>query len=215
MARGHLIVFEGVDGSGTTTQSRALREAFVSRGLPAHVTAQPSDGPVGMLIRQVLSGRIVLRGSKPPGWTTMALLFAADRHDHQEAEIEPNLRDGVNVVCDRFTYSSVIYQSLNTSDERAEKWIRELNRYIRKPDLVFYLRVSQRVAEERRRGRSGGEGIYDGSEFQDRLVESYEGIEEMFPGHRIVALNGERSADEIAQTVWRHVEELRSEGAPA
>ena len=84
MPRGHLIVLEGVDGAGTTTQAERLREAFVRRGLPAHVTAQPSQGPVGMLIRQVLSGRLVQNGAKPPSWATMALLFAADRQDHQE-----------------------------------------------------------------------------------------------------------------------------------
>lgn len=215
MSRGHLIVFEGIDGAGTTTQVDELRRRYVALGLPVHTTAQPSRGPVGMLIRQVLSGRLVLRGSKPLSWATMALLFAADRQDHQEAEIGPNLREGVNVVCDRYVASSVIYQSTTADWDEAAEWILELNRHIRKPDLLFYLKVDPAVAARRRERRAGGVEIFDDPQLQRQLVEQYDQIEQLFPDLRVVTLDGVRPAEEIADEAWGHVERLRAEGAPA
>jgi len=214
MARGHLIVFEGVDGSGTTTQAQALKRAFAARGLPAHVTAQPSGGPVGMLIRQVLAGRLVVHGNRVPGWATMALLFAADRLDHQEAEIEPNLRDGVNVICDRYLYSSVIYQSLSAERNEVGSWIEEINRHARRPDLVLFLKVTARDAALRREQRSGRMELYDDADFQERLVQRYAGMCALFPEHPIVTLDGCRPVETIAAEAWARVETLRAAGAP-
>jgi dTMP kinase len=215
MARGHLIVFEGVDGAGTTTQAQALKRAFVARGLPAHVTAQPSGGPVGSLIRQVLSGRLVVHGTKAPSWATMALLFAADRQDHQEAEIDPNLHDGVTVICDRYLYSSVIYQSLSANRAEAVDWIKEINGHIRRPDLVLFLKVTARDAAQRREQRSGRVELYEDAEFQARLVERYADLAQLFPDHPLVTLDGARPADTIAAEAWARVEALRAKGAPA
>lgn len=119
MIEGLFIVIEGIDGSGSTTQVRRLCDAFRARGLPSHATREPSDGPFGTQIRQILRGRIVVRGihgSRPPSSSTMALLFAADRMDHLESEIIPNLVDGVTVLCDRYYYSSIAYQSASDDD---------------------------------------------------------------------------------------------------
>lgn len=104
MIDGLFIVLEGVDGAGTTTHTKLLAASLGARGLPVHTTREPSDGPIGVMIRQILTGRLVvpgMNGPRPPTWKTMALLFAADRADHVEAEIEPNLRDGVTVISDR------------------------------------------------------------------------------------------------------------------
>jgi dTMP kinase len=214
MMRGHLIVFEGVDGSGTTTQAEQLRRRFAERGLPAHVTAQPSKGPVGSLIRQVLTGRLVLRGSKSLGWSTMALLFAADRQDHQESEIEPNLRDSVNVICDRYVPSSVIYQSVTADWDEAADWILELNRHIRQPDLVFHLKVSPEDAMKRRERRTDRAEIYDDPRLQQLLAEEYDRLGELIPDVEVVTLDGSRSVEEVAEEAWTHVERLRAKGAP-
>src|SRR5512139_742195 len=115
MIEGLFIAIEGIDGAGTTTQAKLLFDGLRARGLPVHLTREPSDGPIGVLIRQILTGRVVvpgLQGPRAPDWATMALLFAADRLDHVEAEIAPNLADGVTVVSDRYDYSSVAYQSV-------------------------------------------------------------------------------------------------------
>ena len=116
MIDGHFIVIEGIDGSGTTTQCSILADRLTEKGLPVHTTREPSDGPIGVLIRQVLTGRVVVsgrQGARPFNWATMATLFAADRLDHLEAEVIPNLTDGVTVICDRYDHSSVAYQTVS------------------------------------------------------------------------------------------------------
>src|SRR4051812_14618095 len=99
---GRFIVLEGIDGAGTTTQAARLieRRRVESPKTPVRVTREPSGGPVGSLVRQVLTGRIVIPGGRAPGWTTMALLFAADRMAHVESEIEPFLAQGGVVISD-------------------------------------------------------------------------------------------------------------------
>ena len=91
---GRFVVIEGIDGAGTTTQVGRLVDRLRKKNIQARGTREPSDGPVGTLIRQVLAGRVVVPGGRAPGWGTMALLFAADRVDHVEAEIEPALAVG-------------------------------------------------------------------------------------------------------------------------
>src|SRR5438552_7626627 len=103
------MVIEGIDGAGTTTQTRLLTDWLRGRGLAAHRTREPSDGPIGRLIREILG--------QPPGAMTggpMALLFAADRLDHLAREIEPALARGEQVLCDRYYHSSFAYQAVES-----------------------------------------------------------------------------------------------------
>jgi dTMP kinase len=132
---GKLVVLEGIDGAGTTTQAARLGERLRGEGVAARVTREPSDGPVGTLVRQVLTGRIIVPGGRAPGWATMALLFAADRMDHVESEVEPFVAQGGVVVSDRYDASSLAYQSVSSGAESkdAVEWIRSLNRYVRRP----------------------------------------------------------------------------------
>src|SRR5215472_4321878 len=111
---GRFVVIEGIDGAGTTTQVGRLVDRLRKSEIDARGTREPSDGPVGTLIRQVLAGRVVVPGGRAPGWATMALLFAADRVDHVEAEIEPALAKGSVIVSDRYDASSLAYQSVTS-----------------------------------------------------------------------------------------------------
>ncbi len=217
MIQGNFIVLEGIDGSGTSTQANRIKGKFAKLNLPAHVTAEPSSGPIGSTIRQILQGRIVTRlphGVSPPNWITMSLLFAADRADHVESEIVPNLRDGVNVICDRYVYSSVIYQSASTDDKQVEEWITQINHHIKKPDLVLNLQVSPEVAIQRCQDRDKGIEIYDDSAFQQKLAKAYEKLGALFPDVNIVTIDGEQSVEEVTDACWSQVEQLRSAGAP-
>jgi len=150
MSEGIFVVVEGIDGAGTTTQTNRLVATLRARGLPAMATREPSDGPIGTQIRQILTGRLVIRpaagGCAPPCWPTLALLFAADRVDHLEAEVMPNLRDGVIVVSDRYDHSSVAYQGASTDDPSVVAWIRAINAKARRPDLTLVLDVPAAVA---------------------------------------------------------------------
>src|SRR4051812_35922446 len=103
--QGRLIALEGVDGAGTTTQAQRLA---VLLGARAHVTREPSGGPLGQLLRQLLSGA---HADLDPA--AVALLFAADRLDHLSREVEPALARGQHVITDRYLLSSLAYQTVD------------------------------------------------------------------------------------------------------
>ena len=214
MIEGNFIVLEGVDGAGTTTHTGILRDALAARGLPVRATREPSDGPVGVLIRQILTGRCVvpgLNGSRPPSWTTMALLFAADRTDHIEAEIIPNMMDGVTVISDRYDYSSVAYQSVSSGEANVVDWVKTLNAHARRPDLTIVLDIPAEVAEQRRSDRGHARELYDDSELQKTLAAFYATMETHFPGDRIVHVDADRPMEAVAADVMGAVRELRGE----
>jgi dTMP kinase len=142
----------------------------------------------------------------------MALLFAADRCDHLDAEIVPNLLDGVTVVSDRYDYSSVAYQSVDVESPDAVDWIRSINRRARRPDLTIVLDVRAEIAAKRRRERTGRPELYEQPEIQARLAEFYAQLDRHFPGERIVHINGELQTEAVCQAVIAEVDALRKLG---
>ena len=212
MIDGLFIAIEGIDGAGTTTQAAKLFEALQAKGLPVHLTREPSDGPIGVLIRQILSGRVVVpgvHGVRPPDWTTMALLFAADRVDHVDAEIVPNLMDGVTVITDRFDYSSVAYQSMTSDDgDSAIDWVRTINARARRPDLTIVLDVPSEIAAQRRQKRAKAPEVL--AEYP-KLAAFYADIERHFPNDKVVHVDGASPLDVVAAEILRAVVALRGE----
>lgn len=215
MIEGLFIVLEGIDGAGTTTHTTRLADALRARGLPVHTTREPSDGPIGVQIRQILTGRLVvpgITGPRPPSWATMALLFAADRMDHVESSITPNLMDGVTVISDRYYHSSIAYQSI-TGGGAAETvaWVKEINRHARRPDLTIVLDVPDEIAERRRISRTAGRELFDDRELRVQLAAFYRRLSEHFPGERIVFVPTDRDVDAVAAEILGHVKRLRGE----
>jgi dTMP kinase len=209
---GLFIVLEGADGAGTTTQSQRLAESLRERGWRVHVTQEPSKGPVGLLLRQVLSGRLTVpsaQGARMPSWSAMALMFATDRLDHLEAEIVPHLDDGVTVICDRYDHSSLVYQSATGGGSPDDiNWIREINRFARRPDLTIVLDVSAETARRRRSIRPGDE-VYDNDRLQQTLCELYRNIDQHFSDDRILHVDAEAPLDQVAQAIVSQVVALR------
>ena len=194
MPTGKLIVLEGIDGSGTTTQGRLLCEWLAARGVAVHLTREPSDGPVGLLIRQILHG-----AHAPVDGDTMALLFAADRVDHLAREILPTLRRGTHVVTDRYYHSSLAYQAI----EADRTWVEELNRRAGRPDVTFLLDVPAEEAERRRAAAGRPEERYDRLEAQQRIAENYRRLSQWLPGEDYRVLDGSRPID-VVQEDLRH-----------
>ena len=145
---GHFIVFEGIDGAGTTTQVGLLMEALGAAGREAHRTAEPSDGPVGRLIRAALGDRAML------GDGALPYLFAADRFDHLEREILPRVAAGEVVISDRYYHSSLAYQSLAAPISH----VLQLNEAFRAPDLTLFLDLSPEDSLARVDARLAAEG---------------------------------------------------------
>jgi dTMP kinase len=205
---GRFLVLEGLDGAGTTTQSRLLGERLRAEGRKAHVTAEPSGGPVGALLRQVLQKRI--NGGAGDGFDphALALLFAADRLDHLSAEVLPRLAAGEDVVSDRYTLSSLAYQSITTGDAA---WVEEINGRARAPDLTIFLRVRPGLALGRRRGAGSTPELYEVDAFQRQVALSYERAVSSLQagGQRIEVLDGEQPVEVVAEAVDRLVAKLR------
>ena len=215
---GSFIVLEGIDGSGTTTQVERLRSWFRALGLAAMATREPTGGPIGSMIRQVLSHRLVVpgvAGPRPPGWRTMAMLFAADRLDHLDCEILPNLLDGVNVISDRYDLSSLAYQSVTSEEGTADAavtWIRSLNAHARRPDLTIVLDVPTPVAAERRRHRGGLAELFETDDLQTQLARAYLAAENLIPSDEVVHIDATVSVEEVTARVIAAVKEFRERG---
>ena len=206
-ARGRFLVLEGLDGAGTTTQAELLAAWLRGRGRSVHLTAEPSRGPVGALVRQILSGRVIggPTGGVDPG--SLALLFAADRLDHVACEVEPRLAAGWDVVSDRYTLSSLAYQSVTTG--RAA-WVEQANARAPAPDLTVFLEVRPAVALRRRFAASAERELFEVPDFQRRVARAYRRSIARLQraGQRVELLPGEAPIAEVAAAVARAVARL-------
>ena len=136
------IVFEGLDGAGTTTQAELLKSRLEENDARrVYLTREPSNGPVGNLLRLALCRRITLDPK------AMALLFAADRIDHLAFEIIEKLSQDVTVICDRYYLSSFAYQLLDAPEDL--EWLEHLNAKAVSPDLTILIDVPAEVCMER------------------------------------------------------------------
>jgi dTMP kinase len=161
MSKGMFIVFEGIDGSGTTTQAEMLKDYFLANQKNCHLTCEPSDGPIGNMIRQSFKGRLNLAKGINPYIADgdlfdeqMAYLFAADRHDHLYNEIDGVIKlldKGVTVISTRYYFSSYAY---HCSSENDFELVTNLNSRFPKPDLVIYLNNSVEVSMNRMKNRA-------------------------------------------------------------
>ncbi len=201
---GRFVVLDGIAGAGTTTQVSRLVERIRGEGTPCRGTREPSDGPIGSLVRQVLTGRIVVPGGRVPGWATMALLFAADRIDHVEAEIEPFLAEGGVIVSDRYDASSLAYQSVSSGrgGERAVDWIRTLNKHAMRPDLTIVLDLPADTAASRRASRGEAAQLYEQNEVQRALAVFYRDLAKHMPEDRIVVIDASGTVDDVHRRVY-------------
>src|SRR3954470_22449779 len=206
---GLFVVVEGIDGCGSTTHAKLLAKAIKSRGAEVLLTCEPSTGPIGSLIRQVLQRRLFVADATGPrnfDWSTMALLFAADRMDHLDSTVAPALRAGSVVISDRYDLSSLAYQSV-TAHNGADPipWIRQLNAQALRPDLTIVIDVPAEVAEERRRARGGVEEMFEARELQARLATVYARAEELVPNDRVLHVSGVGAAPEVAARIFETV----------
>ncbi|CAN5486043.1 dTMP kinase [soil metagenome] len=203
MGTGRFIVLEGIDGAGTTTQTALLAKRLKADGATVRTTREPSDGPVGTMIRQVLTGRIVGAGGLAPGWQTMALLFAADRMDHVETEITPFVQSGGVIISDRYDASSLAYQSVSSGrgGEAAVDWIRSLNAHARRPDLTIVINVPSEIGAARREARGEAVQMYEQNEVQRALAVFYSDLARHMPKDDVAIVDGGGSVDAVAAAV--------------
>lgn len=202
---GKLIVLEGLDGSGTTTQIHLLGQRL-GRLQPAYLTHEPSDGPLGLQIRMVLEHLVRVDPA------TLAALFAADRADHLYHDdggggIVARLRSGTHVVTDRYYLSSFAYQGMNLD----WGWLWDLHAHCIRPDLTLFLDVSPEVCVRRiAAGRGERYDLFENLPTLTRVRENYLAAIERLraAGEAISVIDGNASPEGVEAVVWEHVSRL-------
>jgi dTMP kinase len=195
------VTFEGLDGSGKSTQAELLAEWLRGEGRTVLTTREPGGTPVGEAVRD-----LVLHGDELSPWTEAAL-FAAARAEHVELAIRPALERGEDVVCDRYLDSSVAYQGIARG--LGESRVLELNLTVTRgllPDRTFLVLVDPE--EARRRGGEYRDRVErETEEFMRRADEAFRSLASTH-AERIVALDGQRPPEDIAEEVREHVRAL-------
>jgi dTMP kinase len=199
------IVFEGIDGSGTSTQSNLLSDYFVNKGQSVKLTAEPSNGPVGHLIREGLKKRVVFSENEKHFDQQMAYLFAADRHDHLYNDVDGVFKlqkDGNHVISTRYYFSSLAY---HCSTEMDFQFVNGLNKEFPEPDLVIYIDNPIEVSLKRLQQRT----VQDVYENNDKLLKVKENYQRIFSAYQgeLCVVSGDDTPDVIHNEIVAFIEE--------
>jgi dTMP kinase len=235
--RGKFIVLEGPDGAGKSTIARQLRSRFVDCSPGCILTSEPTDGPLGTLIRQALRHEVTLAPA------AMAPLYASDRLHHVATVIEPALARGEVVICDRYELSNLVYRAaeqpvwrcaicvwegwdeneharpirrcpgcdswrLGSPRRDALTYARALSRCIARPDLTIVLTAPLDVCAARRRARGGKVELFDGDSLQARVHALYADAQRLLPGERVAMVDASGSAEEVEELTWKAATEV-------
>jgi len=192
----NFLVFEGGDGSGTTTQLNMLSEQLKTRKKPAfYSTFEPTNGQIGKLIRSALKNELKIEPE------TLAFLFAADRNEHLYAPdgILAHVNRGELVICDRYVLSSLVYQGIECQDELPAL----LNARFDIPEITIFLDIDPKIALDRMKGRTSLE-IYEYGEFQEKVREKYKNLISTYRscGARVEVIDASQSAQDVFEHVW-------------
>jgi dTMP kinase len=202
--RGWLLVFEGLDGSGKTTQRARLAAELRARGYDVLETAEPYEGGTwGPRIRAMARSGEALAPDEELRW------FQAQRREHVRERVAPALAAGRVVLCDRYFLSSAAYQGARGLD--AEAILAESEREFPLPDLVLVLEIAAAAALARVAARGGpAEPVFERRDFLERVAALFHRLERPY----LVRIDGDRPADAVAAEIGRLVED-RLAGAPA
>jgi len=196
--KGLFLTFEGIDGSGKSTQCRLLAETLRQQGHHVVLTREPGGSTGAEEIR-----RLVLEGD-PDRWSaeTELLLFTAARRDHLERTIEPALAAGKVVICDRFADSTRMYQGLSRGDLRAA--VDQLHQLMitREPDLTLLIDMDPETGLSRAKGRQTSEERFEdfGLELQQKMRTGFLALAQEFSS-RFRVIDGDRPVETVAADV--------------
>ena len=202
--KGSFITFEGIDGSGKSTQARKLAEHLQAQGHDVILTREPGGSEGAEEIRA-----LVLQG-EPDRWSaeTEILLFTAARRDHLERTILPAIEAGKVVICDRFADSTRMYQGLSRGDLRGT--VDQLHKLMigREPDMTILIDMDSNTGLSRALSRQGVEERFEtfGADLQAQMRAGFLSLAEEFK-ERFVVINGARSIYEVSVDVCQSVDD--------
>ena len=199
----NFIVFEGIDGSGTSTQIKRLVESNPSRFF---ATAEPTTNETGKFLRRMLCGEFAVDEK------TASYLFAADRCEHIYGKdgIANQISNNKIVISDRYFFSSLAYQSVSCGKELPYL----LNSQFPLPQILFYFKINPEVSLKRVLSRSENTEIYEKIEFQKRTAALYDAVINEYAttskgeGMKIITINAEEDIDKISEKIWNYIKTL-------
>ena len=191
--KGIFIVIEGLDGSGKTTQANMLAKNL-AKNHTVLLTAEPSRGKIGTFIRQ---GCLYEKKRLPT--EAEALLFAADRIEHMQNELEPALSEGKIVICDRYIFSSLAYQG---SAGLSLKWIETINARALEPDFSIFIDVPPQLVLERLQRKKS---VMENLDTQAKVREVY--LQFVEKGD-LILVDGDKPKDVVAEALYSKVVSL-------
>lgn len=208
ITRGRFIAFEGIDGSGKSTQIQLLSNKLKEKGIYCYTTMEPTDSPIGSLIHQIMTGRIKTDNK------VIAGLFVADRLDHllnHVNGIAAKIQEGTTVITDRYYFSSYAYHSVDMPMD----WVIQANaqaKEILQPSVTIFVDVNPDTALERIAKNRFHQELFEKKSRLEKVREKYfEAFEKLKDTENIVVIDGNRSQEEIAEDIWREVSQYFEE----
>ena len=187
---GKFTVFEGLDGSGTTTQANLLFRYLKKQGERVYLTGEPTRSLIGGLIEGQISG----------DWQSspecLQLLFTADRAHHLEKEIIPLLKKGITVICTRYIFSTLAY---GNSEIRDEKWLMEINKKFIWSNITFLLKVSPKICIQRIKKERFHKELFEKEDKLKKVFKNYLKLAKKFKN--IYIIDGEKPAKEVFEEI--------------
>ena len=194
------VVFEGIDGSGTSTQIALLKER--AGGKKVSFTAEPSENSTGKFLRQILAGKEKVSAQ------TAAYLFAADRAEHLwgQGGIVDQTKNGLTVVSDRYLFSNLAYQGVTCGEDLPKT----LNSPFPLPQLLFFFDISAQKSLERVEKRGEAKEIYENEKFLSDTASRYRAIIDQYKklensGMKIVELDATLPKEKISDLIWKEI----------
>lgn len=202
--RGKFITFEGCDGCGKSTQLKMLSEYLTENGIPHIFTREPGGGKISEAIREIL-----LNGKNSEMTNECeALLYAAARMQHLADRVEPALREGKLVICDRYVDSSLAYQAYARG--LGVEFVTQINDYAMKayrPDVTVFIDLSPEDAFKRKHGADENDRLEQaGMEFHKRVYEGYKTVAKN-DSERVACVDGRQTPDGVFADVLRILKE--------
>jgi dTMP kinase len=205
MKKNLFLAFEGIDGSGKSTQSKLLEEKLKAEGVKIYHTYEPTGSPIGQLIKKIF------RHEMEADHRTIAGLYVADRIDHltnTKDGILKKLEEGFTVITDRYYFSSYAYQGTHMSQD----WVimaNSISADVLRPDLNIFIDIAPEVSLERVNKNREKIELYESVENLKEVRNKYfEAFEKLKNEEKVFIVDGNRSVEEIFNAVWNKVSSI-------
>ena len=205
MDKGIFIAFEGIDGSGKSTQIQLLKDRIMQKGIRCYQTCEPSAGPIGSMTRQILTGRMKADSR------VIATMFAADRLDHLLNEVDgiaAKVNGGITVLTDRYYFSSYAYHSVDVPMDWVIKTNEESAKVLR-PDLTVFIDIDADTAMERITKNRFHTELFEKKSRLEKVRDNYfKAFEILKEEENVIIVNGNKTPEEISEEIWKTVQGL-------